>query len=173
MSFRKRRRRLLLPAQNLKHARNGHRATRILQSACGRASSRLRSAFAESYPLLYLLLDCTGHTGTRSKQSCDGMFRMRARQPRESRFLRSDATLPATSNRRQTPGRALRRHGIDVAFAGALRDRQPEAVDKVLEHDEGILCAGTAFGKTAAAAYLMAARKRNTLVLVHRAQLLD
>jgi superfamily II DNA or RNA helicase len=62
---------------------------------------------------------------------------------------------------------------IDVAFAGALRDRQPEAVDKILEHDEGILCAGTAFGKTVAAAYLIAARKRNTLVLVHRAQLLD
>jgi superfamily II DNA or RNA helicase len=35
------------------------------------------------------------------------------------------------------------------------------------------LCAGTAFGKTVAAAYLIAARKRNTLVLVHRAQLLD
>ena len=62
---------------------------------------------------------------------------------------------------------------INVAFAGALRDRQPEAVNKILEHDEGILCAGTAFGKTVAAAYLIAARKRNTLVLVHRAQLLD
>ena len=44
-------------------------------------------------------------------------------------------------------------------------------MDKVLEHEEGILCAGTAFGKTVAAAYLMAARKTNTLVLVHRAQL--
>jgi superfamily II DNA or RNA helicase len=62
---------------------------------------------------------------------------------------------------------------IDVKFAGDLRDRQPEAVSRVLAHDEGILCAGTAFGKTVAAAYLIAARRTNTLVLVHRAQLLD
>jgi superfamily II DNA or RNA helicase len=41
------------------------------------------------------------------------------------------------------------------------------------EHDEGILCAPTAFGKTAVAAWLIAARKVNTLVLVHRQQLLD
>jgi superfamily II DNA or RNA helicase len=62
---------------------------------------------------------------------------------------------------------------IDVRFAGNLRDRQPEAVSRILDHDEGILCAGTAFGKTVAAAYLIAARRTNTLVLVHRAQLLD
>jgi superfamily II DNA or RNA helicase len=62
---------------------------------------------------------------------------------------------------------------IGVKFAGALRDRQPEAASKVLAHDEEILCAGTAFGKTVAAAYLIAARRTNTLVLVHRAQLLD
>lgn len=36
-----------------------------------------------------------------------------------------------------------------------------------------MLCAGTAFGKTVAAAYLIAARRTNTLVLVHRAQLMD
>jgi superfamily II DNA or RNA helicase len=62
---------------------------------------------------------------------------------------------------------------IDIKFAGNLRDQQPAAVAKILKHDEGILCAGTAFGKTVAAAYLIAARKTNTLVLVHRAQLLD
>jgi superfamily II DNA or RNA helicase len=62
---------------------------------------------------------------------------------------------------------------IEVKFAGNLRDHQPEAVAKILKHDEGILCAGTAFGKTVAAAYLIAARKTNTLILVHRAQLLD
>jgi superfamily II DNA or RNA helicase len=62
---------------------------------------------------------------------------------------------------------------IDVKFAGNLRDHQPDAVAKILKHDEGILCAGTAFGKTVAAAYLIAARKTNILILVHRAQLLD
>ncbi|MGB9206213.1 MAG: DEAD/DEAH box helicase family protein, partial [Terriglobales bacterium] len=43
----------------------------------------------------------------------------------------------------------------------------------MVQHDEGILCAPTAFGKTAVAAWLIAARKVNTLVLVHRQQLLD
>ena len=38
---------------------------------------------------------------------------------------------------------------------------------------EGILCAPTAFGKTAVAAWLIAKRKVNTLVVVHRQQLLD
>ena len=40
-------------------------------------------------------------------------------------------------------------------------------------HDDGILCAPTAFGKTVIAAWLIASRKVNTLVLVHRRQLLD
>jgi superfamily II DNA or RNA helicase len=43
----------------------------------------------------------------------------------------------------------------------------------VLRHDEGIICAPTAFGKTVVGAALIAARKVNTLVLVHRQQLLD
>src|SRR6202047_262512 len=43
----------------------------------------------------------------------------------------------------------------------------------IAEHDEGILCAPTAFGKTAVAAWLIALRKVNTLILVHRQQLLD
>src|SRR5258708_5914123 len=41
------------------------------------------------------------------------------------------------------------------------------------EHDQRTLCAPTAFGKTAGAAWLIAARKVHTLVLVHRQQLLD
>jgi hypothetical protein len=62
---------------------------------------------------------------------------------------------------------------IEAEFQGRLRPFQEEAVAKVIEHDEGILCAPTAFGKTAVAAWLIAKRKVNTLVLVHRHQLLD
>ena len=62
---------------------------------------------------------------------------------------------------------------IEVEFSGRLRPLQQDAVDAFVQHDEGILCAPTAFGKTAAAAWLIAARKVNTLVLVHRQQLLD
>jgi len=62
---------------------------------------------------------------------------------------------------------------IDTAFQGQLREFQDEAVASISRHDEGILCAPTAFGKTAVAAWLIAKRKVNTLVLVHRQQLLD
>ena len=40
-------------------------------------------------------------------------------------------------------------------------------------HDTGVLAATTAFGKTVVAAWLIAHRATNTLVLVHRQQLLD
>lgn len=62
---------------------------------------------------------------------------------------------------------------INAEFRGQLRPLQQKAVSKVADHDEGILCAPTAFGKTAAGAWLIAARKVNTLILVHRQQLLD
>jgi superfamily II DNA or RNA helicase len=62
---------------------------------------------------------------------------------------------------------------ICAEFRGQLRPVQEDAVEKILQHDEGILCAPTAFGKTAVAAWLIAKRKVNTLVLVHRQQLLD
>lgn len=62
---------------------------------------------------------------------------------------------------------------IDVAFHGTLRPQQQQAVNAITKHEDGILCAPTAFGKTAASAWLIAHRKLNTLVLVHRQQLLD
>jgi superfamily II DNA or RNA helicase len=62
---------------------------------------------------------------------------------------------------------------IKAEFHGTLRPTQDEAVKQILRHDDGILCAPTAFGKTAVAAWLIAKRKVNTLVMVHRQQLLD
>ena len=62
---------------------------------------------------------------------------------------------------------------IEAEFQGQLRPFQEEAVAKITDYDDGILCAPTAFGKTAVAAWLIAKRKVNTLVVVHRQQLLD
>jgi superfamily II DNA or RNA helicase len=62
---------------------------------------------------------------------------------------------------------------IDVKFQGHLRDDQAEAIRQTLRHDEGVLCAPTAFGKTVVAAKLIADRAVNTLILVHREQLLE
>ena len=61
---------------------------------------------------------------------------------------------------------------INVSFLGTLRSDQEAAVSAMLSHDTGILCAPTAFGKTVSAAALIAARGINTLVLVHRTELL-
>jgi len=61
---------------------------------------------------------------------------------------------------------------LDVAFAGTLRPDQETAVTEMLRHDTGVLCAPTAFGKTVSAAALIARRSVNTLVLVHRTELL-
>jgi superfamily II DNA or RNA helicase len=62
---------------------------------------------------------------------------------------------------------------IVVKFSGQLRPEQLDAAAAIADYDDGILCAPTAFGKTALAAWMIAQRKVNTLVLVHRQQLLD
>ncbi|PKM24077.1 MAG: DEAD/DEAH box helicase [Gammaproteobacteria bacterium HGW-Gammaproteobacteria-13] len=62
---------------------------------------------------------------------------------------------------------------INVHFAGTLRPDQEAALEGMLAHDTGVLCAPTAFGKTVTAAALIARRGVNTLVLVHRTELLQ
>ncbi len=58
-------------------------------------------------------------------------------------------------------------------FRGELRPEQEAAAQALFAHETGVLAAGTAFGKTVVAAWLIAKRSVNTLVLVHRRQLLD
>lgn len=62
---------------------------------------------------------------------------------------------------------------LDVTFRGNLRDDQTAAATAMLSSDFGVLAATTAFGKTVLAAWLIAQRKTNALVLVHRQQLLE
>lgn len=62
---------------------------------------------------------------------------------------------------------------LSLEFKGTLRAEQRRAVQSVLSEDIGVLCAPTAFGKTVAAAAVIAARRTNTLVIVHRTQLLE
>jgi superfamily II DNA or RNA helicase len=68
-----------------------------------------------------------------------------------------------------------RQHGraIGAQFLGELTPEQAEAATALLKHETGVLAATTAFGKTVVAAQIIAARDRNTLVLVHRRQLLE
>jgi superfamily II DNA or RNA helicase len=62
---------------------------------------------------------------------------------------------------------------LDVSFHGVLRPEQKGAVAAMCRHDTGVLSAATAFGKTVIAAWLIAERGVNTLILVHRRQLLE
>ncbi|OGA18148.1 MAG: restriction endonuclease subunit R [Betaproteobacteria bacterium RIFCSPLOWO2_02_FULL_63_19] len=62
---------------------------------------------------------------------------------------------------------------LQVSFQGELRPEQKTAAEAMLAHGTGVLAATTAFGKTVVAAWLIAARGVNSLVLVHRRQLLD
>src|SRR5580765_4609042 len=64
-------------------------------------------------------------------------------------------------------------HPLHATFQGELRSEQNLAAGAMLKHDTGVLAATTAFGKTVVAAWLIAQRGVNTLVLVHRRQLLD
>jgi superfamily II DNA or RNA helicase/very-short-patch-repair endonuclease len=84
------------------------------------------------------------------------------------RSLLDDLKIEVTTNDQR-----IRGEPIDMSFQGELRPEQMTAVRKLLEHDNGVLAATTAFGKTVVAAWMIAQRGVNTLVLVHRRQLLD
>ena len=62
---------------------------------------------------------------------------------------------------------------LNMSFCGALRPEQLAAAEAMIRHDTGVLAATTAFGKTVLAAWLIAQRRVNTLVLVHRRQLME
>ena len=61
---------------------------------------------------------------------------------------------------------------LTITFRGELRSDQAASATQMLKHDIGVLCAPTAFGKTVTAAAIIARRGVNTLVLVHRTELL-
>lgn len=62
---------------------------------------------------------------------------------------------------------------IKVEFKGALRPEQAPAVEALAACDIGVLVAPPAFGKTVAAANLIARRKVSTLILVEKVTLLE
>ncbi|MCR2803990.1 TOTE conflict system archaeo-eukaryotic primase domain-containing protein [Paenibacillus soyae] len=68
-----------------------------------------------------------------------------------------------------------RTHGqpIEAEFTGELTTLQDAAARAIVAHDIGILSAATGFGKTVVAASIIARRKVNTLIIVHRRELMD
>ncbi len=68
-----------------------------------------------------------------------------------------------------------RNKGISIpyTFQGTLRNNQQQAYESLIKYETGVLSASTAFGKTVLAIKLIAKRQTNTLILVHRKQLLE
>ena len=62
---------------------------------------------------------------------------------------------------------------IDYNFVGKLNKKQENAMDKLIAHQTGVLCATTGFGKTVIAANIISRLKTNTLVIVNRNILLN
>lgn len=104
--------------------------------------------------------------------SCSELFSKHVALPRgcldDLLSLLGDAGIVAELRDERQAGRP-----IGTRFLGELTPEQDEAVAALLPHETGVLAATTAFGKTVIAAKMIAARDRNTLVLVHRRQLLD
>lgn len=68
-----------------------------------------------------------------------------------------------------------RNHGEklgSIKFLGKLRKDQSKATTSIIKHDNGVLHAPTAFGKTVAAIGIIKKRRTNTLILTHSKQLL-
>lgn len=84
-----------------------------------------------------------------------------------ARALLKDNGIACDLRDERFPGKPLH-----ADFVGTLRPDQDLAVTAMLQHDAGVLCAPTAFGKTVTAAAIIARRGVNTLVLVHRTELL-
>jgi len=61
---------------------------------------------------------------------------------------------------------------LEANFEGELTAQQSEALSTILQHNTGVISATTGFGKTVLAASLIAERKVNTLIIVHRTQLM-
>jgi superfamily II DNA or RNA helicase len=104
--------------------------------------------------------------------SCAKLFPKHVALPRGClddtlRLLRHAGIAPQFQDERQQ-GKAL-----GAQFLGQLTPEQDQAAAALLKYEIGVLAASTAFGKTVVAAKMIAARDRNTLVLVHRRQLLD
>lgn len=62
---------------------------------------------------------------------------------------------------------------IDVVFKGKLREEQKTAMNEVLQFDNGILHAATAFGKTVVCSAIIAEKKLNTLIILESSALME
>jgi superfamily II DNA or RNA helicase len=82
--------------------------------------------------------------------------------------LLSEHPVELVIDDQRTDGTALK-----VAFQGELTALQAQAAEAMAAHDIGVLIAPPGSGKTVMSVNLLARRRRSTLILVHRTQLLE
>jgi superfamily II DNA or RNA helicase len=87
--------------------------------------------------------------------------------PKFEELLRTHGIALRMEDKRN-PGESL-----DVEFHGELTPVQRNAASALLEHDIGIFVGPPGIGKTVLGTYLIAIRRRNTLVIVEKQQLLE
>lgn len=80
----------------------------------------------------------------------------------------NEAGIPCEINDERQCGRH-----INVVFKGKLREEQKPALQEMMKHDNGILQAATAFGKTVVCSAMIAEKKVNTLIILESSALLD
>ncbi len=78
------------------------------------------------------------------------------------------AKIPYEIDDERQKGRA-----IDVVFKGELREEQKTAMNEILQFDNGILHAATAFGKTVVCSAIIAEKKVNTLIILESSALME
>jgi superfamily II DNA or RNA helicase len=104
--------------------------------------------------------------------SCAEMFEKRLTLPRgclkDVVAILEENGVALELDDQRTSGTAL-----NVRFNGTLTPIQQAAARAILDHEIGVFVAPPGIGKTVIGTYLTAARGRSTLVLVHRAPLLD
>jgi len=86
----------------------------------------------------------------------------------DTRSTLADYGVKLTVEEKRCPGTEL-----DIRFLGALNPVQQAAIKDILAADLGILSAPPGSGKTVIAIAALAARKRSTLILVHRKPLMQ
>ena len=150
---------------------------------CAVLSDRIRIALAELPPGAAAGLEETAAFLSPAFDDAERMRRPVARIPRiESHARFEDGCVSLPRGALGCARGVLRRFGAELRvkderengeetalrFRGELRPQQRIAAEAMARHDCGVLEAGTAFGKTAVAAWMVAARGRSTLVLVNR-----
>src|SRR5262245_13605764 len=108
-----------------------------------------------------------------SRARSTGSTRAVALRQRRPRLAEAIELIKANGAKPQLVDERQRGIVLDVTFLGKLHDAQAAAVAALEPHDFGVLAATTGFGKTVVGARMIAARGLNTLVLVHRRQLVD